>query len=350
MPKPYYEDDHCTGSRKFIAPDTIKTGDSAVELDNIEADSIALSFWSPPYHVGKEYEKDMTFAEWQTMLETVIEKHFRVIKPGGFLVINIADILAFPDPDMPRIQASVPSMRKSKITAEDVLRVRDENPTWNRYQIAEELGCSEQTVQRRIDGNNVRGGKKEAQTRVFLVGGLVQEWAQKAGFFLYDRRVWHKEPCWENSQWHSLSYRAVDEFEYIYVFWKPGVTEVKRCRIEREEWAQWGSLAVWKIPSVRANDIHEAQFPKRLVENVVRLFSDEGDIVLDAFMGSGTTGIVAVEQRRRFMGIERDKKYAALARKRIKAAKPGVRSAEKMIDEVPQPAPRPKADQLELFG
>ena len=52
------------------------------------------------------------------------------------------------------------------------------------------------------------------------MGGL------KAGFYLYDRRVWVKDACWENSRWHSLSYRSVDEFEYIYIFWKPGITTI----------------------------------------------------------------------------------------------------------------------------
>ena len=115
-----------------------------------------------------------------------------------------------------------------------------------------------------FNGNNVRGGKYAVQRKVKLVGGLVEEWADEAGFYLYDRRVWVKDPCWENGRWHSLSYRSVDEFEYIYIFWKPGVTTIDRSRLNRDEWSEWGSRAVWNIPSVRANIEHEAQFPIEL--------------------------------------------------------------------------------------
>lgn len=303
-----------------IEPNTIRTGDSTRALDAIEAESVALSFWSPPYFVGKEYEKHLSFEDWQQLLRTVIHKHVRVLKPGGFMVVNIADILAFPDPDMPRFQAETHNMRKAKVTREEVLAAKEANPDMNRYQLAALLGVSEQTIQRRVEGNNVRGGKREPQTRVYAVGGLLQEWALEAGLYLYDRRIWHKDPCWANSQWHSLSYRSVDEFEYIYIFWKPGVTQVKRDRLDREQWAEWGSRAVWELPSVRSNDIHEAQFPRELARRVIRLLSDRGDVVLDPFMGSGTTGIVAVEEGRQYIGIERDRKYAALARRRIRAA------------------------------
>ena len=73
-------------------------------LKLVRPESVSLSFWSPPYFVGKSYERDMTFEEWQELIRETIILHFDVLKPGGFLAINIADILAFPDPDMPRIQ------------------------------------------------------------------------------------------------------------------------------------------------------------------------------------------------------------------------------------------------------
>jgi site-specific DNA-methyltransferase (adenine-specific) len=77
------------------------------------------------------------------------------------------------------------------------------NPELNRYQLAKLLGCSEQTIDRRINGNNIRGGKYEAQTRVKIVGGLIEQWALEAGFYTYDRRVWVKDAAWQNSRWAS---------------------------------------------------------------------------------------------------------------------------------------------------
>ena len=165
-----------------------------------------------------------------------------------------------------------------------------------------------------------RGGKYAVQRKVKLVGGLVEEWAAEAGFYLYDRRVWVKDACWENSRWHSLSYRSVDEFEYIYVFWKPGITTIDRSRLSKEEWGEWGSRGVWNIPSVRANIEHEAQFPLELPRRVIRLFSAPGDLVLDCFIGSGTTAVAAIGEGRRYLGIELLPGYAELARKRCEEA------------------------------
>ena len=286
-------------------------------MQMVEPETVALSFWSPPYFVGKSYEKDLSFEQWQDLLSEVIRLHFGIIAPGGFLCINIADILAFPDTDMPRIQADNVSSKRSGITREQVLLAKREHPDFNRYQLAELLGCSEQTIDRRLNHNNVRGGKYTPQTKVKLVGGLVQEWAEDAGFFLYDRRAWVKDPCWENSRWHSLSYRAVDEFEYVYVFWKPGITVIDRNRLSREEWSEWGSRAVWEMPSVRNNSEHEAQFPLELPRRVIRIFSGKGDLVLDPFMGLGTTAVAAIREARRYIGIDYVAEYVEKAAARI---------------------------------
>ena len=207
--------------------DDIHHGDARNIDRNVAPGSIALSVWSPPYHVGKDYERDQSFTQWEEMLQHVIKAHQTILKPGGFLAINIADILCFEDQSMPRLMAENVSRRKrDDITPERILKIIEAHPEASRYEIADILGCSEQTVERRLKGNNIRGGKYAAQTRVQLVGGLLEEFAYKAGLYLYDRRVWVKDPAWQNSRWHTMSYRAVDEFEYIYVFWKPGITTV----------------------------------------------------------------------------------------------------------------------------
>ncbi|MFN3309517.1 MAG: DNA-methyltransferase [Anaerolineales bacterium] len=302
-----------------LLPNEIYWGDARDLLPRIEPNSIALSVWSPPYFVGKEYEAHLSFEDWQDLLEMVIRLHFPIIKPGGFLVINIADILVFRDPSMPRVQAEAVNRKRSPVTREDVLRAMAEHPDYNRYQLAKLLGCSEQTIDRRLHGNNIRGGKYEAQTRVKIVGGLVEKWALDAGFYPYDRRIWVKDAAWENSQWASLSYRSVDEFEYLYFFWKPGITKFDRKRLSADEWKNWGSRGVWYFPSVRANDDHEAKFPVELPTRVIRLLTDPGDIVLDCFMGSGTTAVAAIRENRQYIGIEILEKYVNLARQRVAA-------------------------------
>lgn len=317
-----------------LAVDAIYHGDSRRLLPEISPNSIALSFWSPPYFVGKSYEKGMTFDEWQELLSEVIRLHTPILKPGAFLVVNIADILCFADHALPRIQAeNVVSGNRLPVSREDILRVLQEHPDYNRYQIAEVLGVSEQTVDRRMKNNNVRGGKHAPQTRVKLVGGILEDAAYDAGLYLYDRRVWAKDPAWENSRWHTNSYRAVDEFEYLYFFWKPGITTVDRGRLSRNEWSEWGSRGVWSIPSVRANDTHEAKFPPELPRRAIRLLTDPGDVVLDCFVGSGTTAAVAIMEGRHFIGIDKVADYAKLARRTCTAAKERLLRQQKLFRE-----------------
>lgn len=301
----------------YLAINQIYQGYSEQEMLKIEPNSVALSVWSPPYNVGKDYEKGQSFIDWQLMLSRVINAHFRVLKPGGFMVVNIADILCFADETMPKIQVANPSLQKVNVTKEDILEVLAKHPDFNRRQIAAELKCSEQTVDRRLHGVNIRGGKHVTQTRVQLVGGIIQDLATKSGLFLYDRRVWKKDPSWVNSKWTNSSYKAVDEFEYLYFFWKPGEITVKRERLSSQEWLEWGSRAIWEFPSVRANKEHEAMFPKELPIRCIRLLTDPGELVLDPFMGSGTTAVAAIDLDRNFIGFDKEPMYVQLAKAKV---------------------------------
>lgn len=302
----------------YLNINKIYCGRAEEYLQKIEPESVALSVWSPPYHVGKKYESEQTYEEWLVMLRQVISLHCNILKPGGFLAINIGDILCFPDETMPRIQANNVSIRRCSITEEDVRAAQEKYPNYNRRQLAKVLGCSEQTVDRRLHGNNIRGGKYNTQTRVKIVGGMLEKMAIDAGLFPYDRRIWVKDPSWANSNWTTNSYRAVDEFEYIYIFWKPGVTKVDRNRLKKEEWTEWGSRAIWNIRSVSRNDDHEAKFPLELPRRLIKLLSDENDTILDCFMGSGTSAMAALLEKRHYIGIEKEKKYVQLAEKNIK--------------------------------
>lgn len=297
--------------------DKILIGDCRDLIKTLGDNVIALSFWSPPYFLGKEYEKNASYESWQILLNDIIREHYRVLKPGGFLVINIADILAFQDNNMPRIMGANPANRKCAVTKEMVLKAKSENPHFNRYQLAKLLSCSEQTIDRRLNGNNIRGGKYAPGTHVKLVGGNIETYAYNVGLYLYDKRIWHKDPAWANCRWTTNTLKAVSETEDLYVFWKPGEYEVNRDRLTAEEWKEWGYRQVWDIPSVRANNIHPAMFPLELASRVIKLYTNPGDIVLDPFIGSGTTAIAAIECNRHFIGFEMMQKYADIARGNI---------------------------------
>lgn len=302
----------------MLEPNGIYCGDSRELLKQIEPNSLALSFWSPPYFLGKDYEQGVSYEQWQDMLKEVIALHYDILKPGGFMVINIADILAFQDEKMPRIQADNPSNKKCSVTRDMVLEAKRLHPDYNRNQLAEYLNCSEQTVDRRLNGNNIRGGRSAVGTHVKLVGGQLEDYAYRAGLYLYDKRIWQKDPAWANSKWTTSTLKAVSETEDLYVFWKPGEYVVNRDRLTPSEWKEWGLRQIWNIPSVRANDIHQAMFPIGLAYRVIKLYTDEGDTVLDPFLGSGTTALAAIETNRNYIGIELMEQYAELARKRVK--------------------------------
>lgn len=96
------------------------------------------------------------------------------------------------------------------VTREDVEHMKRRFLEASRYELVQRLGCSEQTVQRRIEGNNVRGGKNAVATKVLLTGCMLAEWAEDAGLYLYDQRIWHKDPCWANSRWHFTQWMIPD--------------------------------------------------------------------------------------------------------------------------------------------
>jgi DNA modification methylase len=303
---------------EYLSTNKIHLGRSENKMMEVEPGSIALSFWSPPYFVGKDYEKNETYESWQIMLKKVIKNHHIVLKQGGFLVINIADILCFKDENMPRIQVQNTSMQKCAVTKEMALEAKEKHPDYNRNQLANLLGCSEQTIDRRLHGVNIRGGKYQTQTRVQLAGGSLEKYAYDAGLYLYDVRIWAKDPAWVNSKWTSNTLKAVHEFEYLYVFWKAGECTIDKRNLTASEWKEWGSRGIWYINSVSRNDNHEAKFPFELASKVIRLYSYPGDTVLDPFMGSGTTALAAIDLDRKFIGIEKEEKYIEIANKALK--------------------------------
>lgn len=103
----------------------------------------------------------------------------------------------------------------------------------------------------------------------------------------------------------------------------------------RSEWNGGGKLGVYSFVKSTANgNEHPTQKPLPLMESLVRDFTDPGDLVLDPFAGSGTTGVACKRLGRRFIGYERDPKYHAIAVKRID----GTREQRQLFAErVPEP-------------
>jgi len=94
---------------------------------------------------------------------------------------------------------------------------------------------------------------------------------------------------------------------------------------KRKKWHGGGSRAVWTCNKSHA-PVHPTEKPLPLVERLICLFTNVGDTILDPFMGSGTTGVACMRTGRKFIGMESDTKYFAIAEQRIAdaAAQPGL--------------------------
>jgi site-specific DNA-methyltransferase (adenine-specific) len=81
----------------------------------------------------------------------------------------------------------------------------------------------------------------------------------------------------------------------------------------------WTDVTVpfWSMPE---NTDHPTQKPEKLIAKIILASSQEGDVVFDPFLGSGTTSVVAKKLNRNYVGVEIDEKYALLAEKRLKMA------------------------------
>lgn len=84
-------------SSRFLGEDRIHAGDARDLMHRIEPESVALSIWWPPYFVGKSYERELSFGDWTKLIRAVVGGHVRTLIPGGFVAINIADVLCFAD-------------------------------------------------------------------------------------------------------------------------------------------------------------------------------------------------------------------------------------------------------------
>lgn len=127
----------------------------------------------------------------------------------------------------------------------------------------------------------------------------IENEALAAGFRFHNWLVWDKGTCTPN-RWYMKNC----EFT-LFVFRGAGKL-INEC----------GSRQLIKCPNV-ANGLHETQKPVALMEHYIGNSTDRGQIVLDPFMGSGTTGVAAINLGRKFIGIEKDERHFENAIRRI---------------------------------
>ena len=125
---------------------------------------------------------------------------------------------------------------------------------------------------------------------------------ENVGFNIYKTLIWAK-----NSPITNMYY--MDSHEYIIFCRKGKAKKINNC----------GTKSVLNVDNPR-NKVHPTEKPVELMEVLITNSSQEGDLVLDTFMGSGTTGVSCLNTNRNFIGIELDETYFNIAKERIEKA------------------------------
>lgn len=143
----------------------------------------------------------------------------------------------------------------------------------------------------------------------------VEKAMKKIGFKLINMVIWHK------SDPPPLIYKNKFRFSYEMIIW---AKKDSKHIFNYEKMFQIGNTEmedVWTMPAVQNNEkkfgYHPTQKPEGLLERIILATSREGDVVLDPFMGSGTTCYVAQKLKRNFLGIDKEMKYYELSQKRL---------------------------------
>lgn len=134
---------------------------------------------------------------------------------------------------------------------------------------------------------------------------------QQAGWYLRADTIWHKPNC----QPESVKDRPTRSHEYLFLFSKSERYLYNHEAVRGPNGRN--ARTVWDINTKAYPDAHFATFPPELVQPCIELGSQEGDLILDPFIGSGTTGYVALNLDRRFLGIELNPEYIRLAENRL---------------------------------
>ena len=134
---------------------------------------------------------------------------------------------------------------------------------------------------------------------------------QKEGWYLRNDIIWNKPNC----QPESVRDRPTRSHEYLFMLSKNEHYHYDANAVRGPNGRNLRS--VWDINTKPYPEAHFATFPSTLVEPCLKLASSESDLILDPFIGSGTTGVVALQLGRRFLGIELNPAYLTIAEDRL---------------------------------
>lgn len=241
-------------------------GDCLELLKQIPSEFVKLVITSPPYNLGKEYERRIKLEDYFSQQKKVIEECTRTLAPDGSLCWEVGNYV-----------------EKGEIIPLDI-------PI---YSICKSLGLR---LRNRIVwyfGHGLHASKRFSGRYETIL------WFTKSNNYIfnldavrvpqkYPQKKYYKGPKKGQLSGHPLGKNPSD---------------------------------VWEVPNVKCNHpektIHPCQFPVELVERLILALTNEEDWVLDPFVGVGSTNIAALLQNRRSIGADKVKKYINIAKKRI---------------------------------
>ncbi len=254
--------------------DELFVGDARDMTDDQVADrSVALLVTSPPYYAGKEYETDLaqghvpeSYGEYLEMITEVLNVGRRKLEPGGRMAVNVANL----------------GRRPYRSLSADIISI-----------LQDRLG-------------------------MLLRGEIIWQKARGAG----GSCAWGSYRSPQNPVLRDVTERVIVASKGRFD------RAIKRARreqlglphvptIETDDFLS-ATLDVWEISSERATAVgHPAPFPVALPRRLIELYTYEGDLVLDPFVGSGSSAVAAVEAGRRYVGFDTEPAYIELARNRL---------------------------------
>jgi len=265
---------------------TLYPGDCLDLLRSMEDDAAELIVTSPPYNIGKEYEKRLKVDTYVEQQEQVIRECVRILSPQGSICWQV--------------------------------------------------------------GNYVDRGA------IIPLDTLLYPVFADAGLQMRNRIIWHFEHglhCtrrfsgrYETIIWFTKSSNYTFNLDEVRVPQKyPGKKHFKGPKAGQYSCNPLGKNPgdVWIIPNVKHNHVektpHPCQFPVELVERLVLSMSSEGGLVVDPFMGVGTTAVAAVLHDRKCAGAELVPEYLDIAKRRVELASQGLLEIRPMNRPVYEP-------------
>ncbi len=269
---------------------------SAEQMSVLPDNCLHLMVTSPPYNVTKEYDENLSLREYLDMLARVFAETYRVLVYGGRACVNVANL------------GRRPYIPLSDYVSQMMIKIgflmRGEI-IWNK---AAGAGVSMAWGSFQSASNPVLRDVHE-YILVFSKGAFARKRLYTRNRLNVDNDA--GEGC--NPDLKGDYEDSADDHG--------GLVPRGIDTITKEQFMEW-TKSVWTFNPESAKKVgHPAPFPVELPYRLIQLYTFTGDVILDPFMGSGTTAIAALQSSRRYVGYEVDAEYVKLANERIEPYK-----------------------------